>query len=348
MKLKDLYYDNFGIARAIVESDSGNEYVCNADGELYRMWCSCPYYLFHPNTSCKHIKYLLNHLEYNKMVRKNFIFVETKSPTIDDLLGGGVPYGIVTAVYGEPMSGKSMFGHQMGLANIAKTGKKTLLIETEGLRNYDVKLILYKFMKRWGLTKEQVDENYIINHTMGNMQLQSIQVLLKMFGTLPKFDISDNGKYTVTFQDNLKPLIKDDELKDVGMIIIDSFTKPIKDSVGSNTQNLPCRSALTERLFNRLYHVAMIHNIAVIVNHHASYNPVMPFGRDLGKPYGGDPILYNSKYAIEFIDAPKKLQKETGWGNECRRVKLLRRPDRPSTDELFPVRLRKDWGYTDE
>jgi hypothetical protein len=78
-----------------------------------------------------------------------------------------------------------------------------------------------------------------------------------------------------------------------------------------------------------------------------SVNPITPFGRDLGKPYGGDPILYNSKYAIQFIDAPRKLKDETTWGEECRRIKLLRRPDEPTTGELIPVRLRKDWGFCD-
>ena len=348
MIIKDLYYDNWGMARAVIESSTNVEYCVTIDQSTYRMWCSCPQQIFNPTSSCKHIRHLLDNLEYKKMVKKKFNFVETGSKTIDDLLGGGVPYGIVTAVYGEPTSGKTIFGHQMGLANIAKTGKKTILIETEGLRNYDVKITLYKFMKRWGLDKDIVDDKYIIKHTMGNMQLQSIQVLFKMFGVLPTFDISDKGKYTTKFNDKIKPTISEDTLKNTGMIIIDSFTKPIKDSIGSNTQNLPARSSLTEKLFNRLYHYAMVYNIAVIVNHHASINPLQMFGRDLGKPYGGDPILYNSKYAMEFIDAPRKLQQETGWGIETRRVKLLRRPDAQSTNELFPVRLKNNFGYTDD
>lgn len=282
------------------------------------------------------------------MVKKKLNYVELGCPKMDELLGGGIPYGIVTAVYGEPMVGKSFIGHQAGLANIANTNKNTILIETEGLRNYDIKLILYKLMKRWNLDKDTVDSKYVIKHTMGDRQLQSIQVLLKMFGVLPTFEQSKGGRYTVNFNENVKPSLSDDDLKNTSMIILDSLTKPIKDSVGSNTANLPTRSAVTEKLFNRLYHTAMVYDIAIIVMHHATYNPVMPFGRDLGKPYGGDPILYNSKYALQIIDAPRKLQQETNWGLETRRVKLLRSPHEQATEELFPIRLKKDWGFCED
>jgi RecA/RadA recombinase len=279
--------------------------------------------------------------------KENLKFLETGCEKVDEILGGGVPLGIVTAVFGEPTSGKTQFGNQCSLSNIKNIGKKTIIIETEGLRDYDRKVLLYKFMKRWDLTKEDVDKNIVIKHTMGDIQLQSVQKLLQMFGYMVTFEISKNGKYSVKFQ-NCTPTLTEKTLKDTSLIILDSLTKPIKDSVGSETQNLPARAQLVERLFGKLYHVAKIYNIGVVVIHHASVNPMMPFGRDLGKPYGGNPVLYNSKYALEFIDATNKVKNETGWGEEARRVKLLRRPDEPSTGELFPVRLKKDWGFCDE
>jgi len=349
MIIKELCYDNLGIARATIVSDSGKEYITCADSELYRAWCTCPSYIFSKDgSSCKHITFLFNNLEYKKMVKnKNLNFVEIGCKTIDDILGGGVPYGIVTATFGEPTSGKSLFGHQCGLANIAATGKNTILIETEGLRTYDVRMIQYKFMDRWGLNKETIDSKYKVIHTMGDIQLKSFQKLFQLFGYIVTDEISKNGKYTLKFT-SCTPKLKEKELEETSMIILDSLTKPVKDSVGSNTQNLPARAELVQRLFGKLYDVASRYNIAVVVNHHASINPMMPFGRDLGKPYGGNPVLYNSKYALEFIDAPKKLQNETGWGQETRRVKLLRRPDVPQDDQLHPVRLKKDYGFTDE
>jgi len=347
MIIKELYYDNLGIARAIIEGDSGIEYNTSIDRELMRAWCSCPYYIFH-KMNCKHISHLINNLEYEKMKKKeDIMFLETGSPTINRLLNGGLPFGIVTAVFAEPSIGKSVFGYQCGLSNIKNTDKETLLIETEGLRVYDIKLFLYKFMKRWELDKKTVDDKFKIKHTIGDPNLSSIQKLLQMFGYLVTFDISNNGKYSVKFQ-NCTPTLKDKDLENISLIIIDSLTKPVKDSVGSETQNLPARAQLTERLFGKLYHIAKIYDIGVLVFHHASYNPITPFGRDLGKPYGGDPILYNSKYAIELINAPRKLQNETGWGLETRRVMLLRAPGEQTTKEMLPIRLKKDWGYCEE
>lgn len=348
MLLKEVFYDKLGIARSIIQSNSGEEYCVSADRELNRAWCSCPFFVFNNDKYCKHIAFVLGKLELDKMVKDEKInFLKTGSEIIDKMLGGGIPYSIVTAIFAEPAVGKTLFGSSCGLANIKTTGKKTILIETEGLRDYDTKVLLYKFMSRWGLDKKTVDDKFIIKHTLGDMQLLSIQKLLQMFGYLVTFEISKNGKYSVKFQ-NCTPTLKEKELQETSMIIIDSLTKPIKDSVGNETQNLPSRAQIIERLFGKLYHIASIYDIAIIVNHHASVNPIMPFGRDLGKPYGGNPVLYNSKYALGFIDAPNKIKTETGWGTEARRVRLLRRPDEQTTGELIPIRLKKDFGFCDD
>jgi len=680
VQLLDLYYDNLGIARAKIKGEKGEEYCTSIDLELQRAWCSCPYYVYNKDARCKHILFLLNNVEFEKMKKaENLYFLDTGSEIVNGLLGGGIPFGIVTAIFGEPTAGKTIFASQCGLANLSQTDKNTLLIETEGLRDYDRKLLLYKFMKRWNLTKEDIDKRFKIVHTMGDPHMQSIQKLLQMFGYMVTFEISKNGKYSVKFQ-KCTPTITPKQLENTSMIILDSLTKPVKDSVGSETQNLPARAQIVERLFGSLYHIAKIYNIAIIVIHHAchdektltleknkglvnykqievgdyvlaldengkcvwskvlnkyvspyegtmchikgksidqmvtpnhrvlynyiyngkykgikvreagsipkaglsipkasqieddlpenkleyllekypkeflegwylaegyldkkelegsrwgcrfclnkndlkwvenalkkldipyckskekqneiqlgvyrksfyktmekfgrlskgkhipdeildnysnlqlkallfgyllgdgrningaswsyttaskklmesliklcskvgysithskrvsstnglkrvkipesqsyygyirmtnkgwgyktdveykgdiwclttehgnfmisrngkvsfsgnSINPMMPFGRDLGKPYGGNPILYNSKFAIEFIDAPSKVKKDTGWGEETRRIKLLRRPDEPYTGELIPIRLKKDWGFCDE
>jgi len=271
MKIKELFYDNIGIARAIIESDSGKEYNVSIDAENIRTWCSCPYYVFN-NISCKHIIFLMNNIEFDKMTKKeNLEFLQSGCDKIDELLGGGIPYGIVTAIFGEPTAGKTVFSKQCGLANIAKTGKKTILIETEGLRDYDTKVLLYKFMNRYNLDKKTIDNKFIIKHTLGDPQMKSIQKLLQMFGVFVKFEISKNGKYSVNMQECV-PSITEKELEETNMIILDSLTKPVKDSVGSETQNLPARAQLIERLFGRLYHYAMIHNLAIIVIHHACHD----------------------------------------------------------------------------
>ena len=349
MHVKSLFYDNLGIARSIIVSDSGEEYSTSLDKELKRSWCSCPNWVFNKQP-CKHILFLLSKVEKGKMVnnKSKLNYMSTDSQILDDLLGGGVPYGIVTAVFGQPTAGKSMFGFQMCIANVKHSGIKTMYIDTEGLRPHDFKNVLKKFNKdRWNLTDKEIDEKCELITTLGDIRLLSVQKLFMMFGYMLTFDLSKNGKYTPKF-DITTPTIKDEKWNDYGLIVLDSLTKPIKDSMGANTQNLPARAQLIERLFGKLYDVATRHNLAIVINHHASVNPVTPFGRDFGKMWGGDPVLYNSKYAMEFIDATNKIKNDTGWGVEARRVKLVRRPDEQVTDELIPIRLKKDYGYTDK
>jgi len=347
MKIQSIYYDNIGVARIILESDSGNEYDIAIDNPRRIAWCSCPFYVFN-KIPCKHILFAMNYLEYDKMVdrTKSLKHLTTGCKTIDNLLGGGIPYGIVTAVFGEPTTGKTLFGYQSGLSNLANSNKDTILIETEGLRDIDTYNILEKFKSRWNLSSADITKRFKIIHTLGDPKLQSIQKLFQMFGYMITLEISKNGKYSIQFQNTI-PTLTPNQLEKTSMIILDSLTKPVKDSVGSETQNLPARAQMTERLFGKLYHIAKVYNIAILVINHASVNPAVPYGRDLGKPYGGSPVLYNSKYAIGFVDATSEIKKNTGWGIEARRVRLLRRPDEQTTGQLYPVRLKKDWGFDD-
>jgi len=346
MYIKKIEYDNVGIARGYIVSDSGNEYISCIDKTQSRFWCSCANYTF-KKSLCKHIMFLMFNLDKSKMVSKKLDRVKTGSQIIDDLLGGGVPYGIVSGTYGKPMAGKSMFCYQVGLANLKESPKKTLYIDTEGIRSQDIKSLLYKFGNRFDLDNKTINDRFDIITTLGDIQLKSIQKLFKMFGQMLTLDQSKGGKYSAKFEFST-PLLNDKKLEEYSMIIIDSLSKPIKDTVGTNTANLPTRSAIQERIFGLLSHVAVQFNQAIIINHHVSSNPVMPFGTDFGHPIGGDSIMYNTKYVLEFWDATNKIKTDTGFGIEARRVRLYRHPTEQITGEWIPIRLQKDVGYVDK
>ena len=173
--------------------------------------------------------------------------------------------------------------------------------------------MLYKIMKRFDLDADTINKMYEVKHTLGDLKLQSIQKLFKMFGLMPTIELSKSGKYSTKIEE-VAPSITDKIFEKTSMIVLDSLTKPMKDSVGSETQNLPARSQLTEKLFGKLYSYAMTYNIAVVVLLHATVNPLQMIGQDLGNPYGGAPVLYNSKYAIQILKATHKIKIETGWG----------------------------------
>lgn len=357
MHLVSIYYDNNGTARAIVEGDRGIEYCTSINRTEWISWCSCEAYVYSSiGLPCKHIRFLNKNLDVNKMVdRTDELFkLPTGCKTVDDLLGGGIPHKLITALFGDPATGKSWLAYQSGVNNIKINKKKTLLIDTEGLTQNDLDNILGKLRSRFGVSEKEIKENFQMIKTYNDPQMHSIQKLLQMFGYMVLFEMSEKGgKYKVIFkhcEDTLKPK----ELEGISMIILDSLTKPIKDSIGSETANLPARAQIVERLFGKLHQVADLYNIAVIVIHHQSNPP--PVGPYRIKPYayGGNPVYYNSKYILQIFDSTKKErdikckenQKKT-WQIEARRIALVRRPDEQATGEKIPIRLMKDFGFTD-
>ena len=56
--------------------------------------------------------------------------IQTNS-RIDELLDGGIEKGIITQIFGPPSSGKSNIALALAV-NVAKQGKKSIYIDTEG------------------------------------------------------------------------------------------------------------------------------------------------------------------------------------------------------------------------
>ena len=360
MILKEISYDLSGICRAIIEGDKGIEYVTNVsiEGNSYdTAWCTCSAFVFSKTEMpCKHINFLVSRLDRSKMVdkKKELSRIPTGSKIIDDLLGGGAPMKLITTLFGEPMSGKTLLGYQIGINNIKLNDKETLLIDTEGVLEEDLNSLLYKFGNRVGVDKELIADKFRMVKTYNDKQVQSIQKLMMMFGYMPKMELSEGGKYKLIFN-TCKETLTEKELENISCIIVDSLTKPVKDSVGSETANLPARAQIVERLFGKFYQVAELHNIAIVVLHHASINPAPHHpGQDPGHVYGGNPIYYNSKYILQILRGTAKEKelscgedKNEIWGQGARRVQLIRRPNEQATGLKIPVRIRKDWGFTD-
>ena len=69
MRLLDIFYGNDNIVKAIILSDSGNEYTASYDGDSEVAWCTCPRYIFNRFRlgTCNHVLFLLDNIEYSKM-----------------------------------------------------------------------------------------------------------------------------------------------------------------------------------------------------------------------------------------------------------------------------------------
>jgi len=356
MQIKDIVYGN-GIVKAVIKGDKGIEYTTSYDSQYNKTWCTCPWWVLNKEVdTCKHILYLLDNIEFDKMKPKkkykNFL---CGCLTIDTLMGSGFPQGSVTAVFGESGQGKTLLTAQLALSCIKNLDKDVIIIETEGNREQDYLELLNRFKDRFDLTEDEIRKKVHFHAIIEDFQKQSKAMvdLLKLVGYETEIDRSKKGdKFTITFKD-CKPRLKEDELKRAGMIVIDSLTKPLKASIGHKTQNLPARAELTARFFARLYSIASNYDIAVIINHHASVNKAMAFARDFGSPYGGDEVFYNSKYIIEFINSDmtaraKFADCEHCKGKGAKRIMLIKHPYQPITSQMFPIHLKNNFGFTDD
>ena len=351
MELKYLSYDNAGIARAIVIGDSKLEYDVAIDVERGLSWCTCPYFLYNKSSLDKHISFVLKYIDFNKAKnrRKELLNLKSGCNVIDSLLGGGFPYGITTALTGAQETGKSFLMAQLALANISQTGKNSIIIETEGYREEDyINNIASKMLDRFKLKKSDLKKLKFIS-VVSDWENSGIAKLCKLLGydliTTSKKPSGENKgvKIQVHFIPT-KPDLNKRLLENTGFIGLDSLTAPIKFNIGSEQQNLPARAQVEERIFGQSFMIAKSFNIAFVISHHVSINPQIP--QDLGKSYGGLDVLYNSKYGIQLMHGAKTGRIK--WGNEARRVMMVRIPGIQKNYQKFDIRLKKDWGFVDE
>ena len=346
MILKSITYGNDQLVKGTILSDSNKEYISSFDGDSGITWCTCPFYLFH-KTTCKHILFLLDNINYGDMKpTKRFDNLQCGCLTIDTLMGNGFPLGSVTAIFGESSNGKTLLSAQLALACIKTYKRDVIIFETEGNRVQDYLELLHRFKDRYGLTEEEIDSHIHFFPIIGEFQSQSMIELLKVVGYEAEMEQSTKGdKYSVTFK-NTKSSVKDEIFAKSGLLIIDSLTKPLKSSIGHKSQNLPTRAELTARFFDRIFQLAVNYNLGVIILHHASVNKMTPFGRDFGNPYGGDEVLYNSKYILEIVDSDMAARAK--YGQTSRRIMLVKHPYQKVDKTLYPVNLKENYGFCDE
>ena len=347
MEIKDIIYGN-GIVKGVISSDSGNEYSCGYDSDFGVAWCSCPYYVFNKVT-CKHQLFFLDNIEMDKMKSKQkYNNIPSDCLTVDTLMGSGFPQGTSVAIYAESGRGKTILSAQMALSCIKNLNKDVIVLETEGNREQDYQELIKRFNKRWKVDEKDIDDKIHFYQIISSFQdkTKAMVDLLKMVGYDTEIDQSKKGdKYSITFKE-CKPKLKEADLKNAGLLIVDSLTEPLKSTVGHKSQNLPARSELISRFFSRLISIAIDYELCIIINHHASINPMQLFGRDFGKPYGGDEVLYNSKYILAIIDSDMSARAK--YGKSARRVMLMKHPYNATTGELFPINLKEDYGFTDD
>ena len=186
--------------------------------------------------------------------------IQTNS-RIDELLDGGIEKGIITQIFGPPSSGKSNIALALAV-NVAKQGKKSIYIDTEGGISLDsIKQIArFDFSKIWKYI-------HVLEPTTFNEQNNNIKSL----------DLWISNNY-----------------EGIDLIVLDSAVAlyRVEDKRSPNVNND------FSKQIEILLKIARKFNIAVVLTNQI-YNS-FDEGKDNVNPVGGTILQYRSKTMIQL------------------------------------------------
>jgi len=285
--------------------------------------------------------------------------LSTGCRSIDDLMGGGIPSGKLVLIYGPPNIGKTIFSLQASVM-CAMSGKKVIYIDTEECLDEDVLQIFYGWMEdRFGISSKE--EKRIEIHGLENvfdlweffgMQVTLFQTKAKTTVSIlfPKVkrqkptESSWKDKNWITYA----PIYKKLNNGDYGLVVLDSFTSPIKNEISSDQQNWPGRASLERPLLSACRTIAKRTNVPFLMTAHQTKG-VMDWR---GEPWGGENMVYYVKHIYGLFPLSKKELKKRIAAKypdiDLSELRILHRYRQQFVKEDWTITwLRKDYGYTD-
>ncbi len=139
------------------------------------------------------------------------------------------------------------------------------------------------------------------------------------------------------------------EAENVGMVIIDSVTMPVKEIVPTSSQaSFPGRANLMNPFLGTLRSLAIVRDIPVFTTWHLTKGKAGQFlSERAGSPWGGADVMFHIKNMISIIKPDEKEQK--GFKKEelefLRTIKRYRVPGR--LKKFNQVFLSEDYGFED-
>ncbi len=194
----------------------------------------------------------------------------TTCSCIDNLLRGGIESGTITGIYGEGGSGKTNFCLQM-VRNIAVDGKKVIYIDTEGVS-------IERLRQISGDKSDKVLENILMSRA---------------------YSFDEQEKYLKQAKN-----IALSEDKDVGLIVIDSFT--IFYRVERKEENNQASARLGRQMVS-LLNLARKKDIPVII----TTQVYKSHSSNSDEPIGGHLLYHNAKtiLKIEKVNSRQHIRK---------------------------------------
>ncbi len=210
---------------------------------------------------------------------------------------------IPLAVYGVAKTGKTLFGIQESFWLMKQTGKNALFFSTE--------IGIDRYVEKW---EPVFREKFKVPDTLKFIikecppQDGHLVLILKEFGKHLKMEMSEHGKVDISFlkRDDESPIEKLITKENIGILVIDSLTKPFKsEEFAGVLKNLPSRATGVTIWLNAIHTLTLKHKLLTFVTHHASLDPTKPYA--LAYMTGGSDINYDFKIQI-YMEQSKSLQ----------------------------------------
>ena len=198
---------------------------------------------------------------------------------------GGSAYNSneISALYGKPGSGKSLFAIQEAVY-LSSIGKNVLFIDTEGSIIPMMKKWVPVFEKRFGKRKGKI---YVESKKslVGLMEYLGYKVVLEYVMAKGKASAKTGkpskakkvGKLEFRVLENvpssLEEITKD---KNLDFVILDSLTSVLREFT-KEQQNYPSRSDAIAFIMRELIRVQEEYDVGMLINHHATFNPMNPY-----------------------------------------------------------------------
>jgi hypothetical protein len=235
----------------------------------------------------------------------------------------GYPKKYPVALYGPPMSGKSIFAFQ----EAAYGADSVVLVDTEGTGPVFVQLWQNTFERRFNKQLNIVYED-----------ARKIEDLFALLGHKISLKISAAGKIDLVYKGESPNKLNDYAKKGAHVFIVDSISNPLRVYFPGGQQNFPARADAANLILNAIHSVAIDNDVVFFTTHHETLNPTNPYA--LPGLTGGSTIRYNFKIILYLS------QRTFRPHSSVRDLTLVRYFNKKEWSESYPIILKDD-GYHD-
>jgi len=264
--------------------------------------------------------------------------------SVDDLWLGGLSTRTIVGVFSAPNVGKSFLSTQLAaICNLSKEdgglSRPALLLSTES-DPADYALYLKYMRERFG------------NGDIEIVPLRDVYSLMRFFGMDLEIALSEKGKATTyIFPRSNCSFDKMQEKRNYGLVVLDSFSEPIKGATEVREENFPARSNIINMLMTKFQRYVERNDQIILLTLHSSKSPR---DRAIGEIHGGPALFYNVKYVLYLHPFTAKERKKYGVGRYFIRYRYQGLPsaEEMSIDEARqrvgrPVLLKENFGFAD-